>query len=177
MEPETMYSLGRATEITRDEVKFAKFISRLRIKFANLFLKVLESQLILKNIIATDEWVDFKNAIRFKFAEDNYYAELKEQEILQARFGMLRDVMDYINPFYSVEWVQRHILRMTDEDMKQITAQQAKEKNDPRYSMIYSPPEEMGGDIPGDAPAPDANANGGGGTVEPSPDLLSNREK
>lgn len=141
MEPETMYSLGRATEITRDEVKFSKFVNRLRIKFSNLFLKILERQLILKNIIAAEEWNEFRGAIRFKFADDNYYAELKEIEILRERISILRDVSDFVDPYYSHEYVRRHILRQTDEDMKEIDDQREKEKNNPRYDLAVDIPD------------------------------------
>jgi hypothetical protein len=138
LEPETMYSLGRATEISRDEVKFSKFVSRLRIKFSQLFLKVLEKNLILKNIIAADEWPLFKQGIRFKYADDNTWAELKDLEIMRERHGVLRDVIDYVGTYYSHEYVQRHILRMTDEDIKQIQDQKLRERTDPEWQIDQS---------------------------------------
>ncbi len=138
LDPEVQFNLGRATEITRDEVKFAKFINRLRNKFSQLFLKILERQLILKGIITAEEWEEFKDAIRFKYAQDNYYAELKETEILRDRITMLRDIDDYAGKYYSHEWIRRHVLRQTDEDMEEIDEQIQDEMDNPQYN----PPQE-----------------------------------
>ena len=133
LDPEAQFNLGRATEITRDEVKFAKFINRLRNRFAHLFLKVLERQLVLKEIITADEWEEFKAGIRFKFAVDNYYAELKETEILRDRVAMLRDIDDYASKYYSHEWIRRHVLRQTDKEMEEIDDQIQDEAENPQY--------------------------------------------
>lgn len=133
LDPEVQFNLGRATEITRDEVKFAKFITRLRAKFAQLFLKILEKQLILKNIITPEEWDEFKNVIKFKFAQDNYYAELKESEILRDRLSILRDIADFAGMYYSHEYIRRKVLRQTDEDIEEIDEQIMAEQNNPQY--------------------------------------------
>jgi hypothetical protein len=123
LEPETSYSIGRSTEITRDEVKFSKFIERLRMKFSQLFSKILERQLILKGIVTKEEWPAFEKSIRYNYSVDNYFAELKDTEILRDRVSMLRDIDDYVGKYYSVDYVRKHVLRQTDEEVKEIDAQ------------------------------------------------------
>jgi hypothetical protein len=144
LDPEVQFNFGRSTEITRDEVKFAKFISRLRNKFSILFSKILERQLILKGIITPDEWDEIKQNIRFKFSQDNYYAELKESEILRDRMALLRDVDDYVGKYYSHEWIRRKILHQSDEEIEEINDQIANEANDPLYQPQggEAPPEQ-----------------------------------
>ena len=134
LDPDSQFNFGRSTEITRDEVKFAKFISRLRNKFAILFTKVMERQLILKGIITPEEWDDLKQTIRYKFSQDNYYAELKETEILRDRITMLRDIDDYTGKYYSHEWVRRKVLRQSDEEIEEIDEQIADEADNPQYA-------------------------------------------
>lgn len=165
LDPEVQFNLGRATEITRDEVKFAKFINRLRNKFSTLFLKILERQLILKGIITPEDWEEFKDVIRFKFAQDNYYAELKETEILRDRIAMLRDIDDYAGKYYSHEWIRRHVLRQSDEEMEEIDEQIADEQGNPQYMSAEEQQAQQGGegmqDNPdaGAAPPPPPQAN------------------
>lgn len=145
LDPEVQFNLGRATEITRDEVKFAKFINRLRNKFSQLFLKILERQLILKGIITADDWEEFKDAIRFKFAQDNYYAELKETEILRDRIAMLRDIDDFAGKYYSHEWIRRKVLRQSDEEIEEIDEQIQDEMDNPQYNPPQVGDEQGGG--------------------------------
>ena len=133
LDPEVQFNFGRSTEITRDEVKFAKFVNRLRNKFSTLFLKILERQLILKGIITPDEWDEIKQSVRFKFAQDNYYAELKESEILRDRMSILRDVDDYVGKYYSHEWVRRKVLHQSDEEIEEIDGQIMDEMDNPQY--------------------------------------------
>jgi hypothetical protein len=146
LDTETQFGFGRSNEITRDEVKFSKFINRLRNRFATLFTKILEKQLVLKGIITYDEWELLKNQIRYKFSQDNYFAELKETEILRDRITMLRDIDDYAGKYYSHEWIRRHVLRQSDEEIGEIDKQIAKEINNPQYSPQMpeqqAPPEE-----------------------------------
>jgi hypothetical protein len=149
LDPEVQFNFGRATEITRDEVKFAKFVNRLRNKFSILFSKILERQLILKGIITPDEWDDIKQSVRFKFSQDNYYAELKETEILRDRMAILRDVDDYVGKYYSHEYVRRKILHQSDEEIEEINNQIADEANDPQYQPQTQPPAEGGDGSPG----------------------------
>ena len=127
LEPETVYNLGRSTEITRDEIKFAKFIDRLRMKFSQLFTKLLQRQLILKGVVTLEEWPDFARSIRYDYAIDNYFAELKETEILRDRAQMVRDLDDYVGKYYSNEWIRKNVLRQTEEEIKEIDKQIADE--------------------------------------------------
>lgn len=149
LDPEVMFNFGRNAEITRDEVAFSKFIDRLRNKFSALFTKILERQLILKGIITSEDWEMFKDVIKYKFAKDNYYSELKETEILRDRIAMLRDIDDFAGKYYSHEWIRRNVLRQTDEDIEEIDEQIAFEMNIPQYA----PPMEAGGGPPGELPA------------------------
>jgi hypothetical protein len=112
------FSIGRSNEITRDEVKFNKFIVRLRKKFAVLFLESLKVQLVAKNIINIRDWEDLRHGIRFDFLEDNHYAELKDAELLTQRVTLLQQIEPFIGRFYSDEWIKRNLLRMTDDEIE-----------------------------------------------------------
>jgi len=134
LQPDTTYTLGRATEISRDEIKFSKFIFRVRNKFSELFTKMLERQLILKGVCTAEDWKEWKHRIQYKFAIDNYYEELKSTEIMRDRVGLLREVDEYIGKYYSHEYVRRFILQQTEQDMKDIDEQIKGEGDDPRYT-------------------------------------------
>jgi hypothetical protein len=146
LDPEVQFNFGRSSEITRDEVKFAKFVTRLRNKFAILFSKILERQLILKGIITPEEWDGLNQNIRFKFSQDNYYAELKETEILRDRIAMLRDIDDYATKYYSHEWIRRKVLHQSDEEMEEIDEQIADEADNPQYAGDPNQAENAPGD-------------------------------
>jgi len=133
LQPETTFSLGRATEITRDEVKFSKFIMRLRNKFSTLFMKLLERQLILKGICTPEDWKEWEYQIDFKFAIDNYFSEMKQMEMLRDRIALLRDMDEYVGKYFSHEYVRRFILQQTETEVKEIDSQVDSEKKDPRY--------------------------------------------
>ena len=120
METENSFSLGRATEISRDEIKFSKFISRLRSRFSTLFDKVLEKQLILKGIIKPEEWGEIQASLRYDFMQDNYFEELKESEVLRERLGMLRDIDEYVGKYYSADWVRKNVLMMNEDDIEKM---------------------------------------------------------
>lgn len=120
MENETQFNLGRSTEITRDELKFSKFVNRLRIQFSDLFLQLLEKQVLLKGVMTRKEWDDIKADIYFDFLEDNHFTELKDAEILQNRLQLLRDMDEYVGKYYSVKWVRENVLQQTEDDMKEI---------------------------------------------------------
>jgi len=127
LEQESNFSLGRSTEISRDEVKFKKFIDRLRKRFSDIFMQLLKTQLILKGIITRDDWHNWKESITFDFIEDNYFAELKEAEIWRERFDMLATVDEYVGKYVSYEWIRKHVLKQSDEDIKELKAQIADE--------------------------------------------------
>ena len=127
---ETGFNLGRASEISRDELNFQKFIDRLRRKFSNIFYSILRVQLILKGIIKDQEWEQFSQDIRFDFLRDNFFTELKENEILTQRISMLNSIEQYIGKYYSINWVRKNILRQTEDDIakndKEIAGEQSK---------------------------------------------------
>jgi len=115
LEQEQQFSLGRATEISRDELKFQKFIDRLRNRFANLFYDILKKQLILKNVITDDDWNSWKNKVTIDFLRDNHFAELKEAELLRERIQSLDQITNYVGEYFSKEWVQKNVLLFDDE--------------------------------------------------------------
>ena len=132
LEPETMYSFGRVSEITRDELKFSKFIKRLRARFTAIFTSLLEKQLVLKGILTPEEFKEIKNAIRYDFVQDNYFQELKEAEITRERLSTLREVEEHVGTYYSREWVLRNVLRMSEEEMGEMKDQiEAEAKENP----------------------------------------------
>ena len=123
LEPDGQFSLGRGSEISRDEVKFAKFIERLRDRFSHLFDNLLEIQLLLKGVMTRDEWKEMKNDINYDFQRDNYYAEIKEQDVINNRLAVLGVVDAYVGKYYSQEWIRKNILRQTENEIKEIDAQ------------------------------------------------------
>jgi hypothetical protein len=127
LEADNQFTLGRATEISREEVKFKKFIDRLRKRFSDIFMQLLKTQLLLKGIITRDDWYNWKESIAFDFIEDNHFAELKEAEIWRERFDMLATVDEYVGKYVSYEWIRKHVLKQSDEDIKELKAQIADE--------------------------------------------------
>jgi len=120
MEAEQNFSIGRSTEITRDELKFSKFVQRLRKKFSALFHDILRTQLVLTGVIAEDEWEKIKEHIQYDFLQDGHFAELRDTEILRERIEMLGQVEPYVGNFFSKGWVRKHILRQTQEEIDEI---------------------------------------------------------
>ena len=134
LEPEAMFSLGRGSEITREEIKFAKFVDRLRLKFSGLFLKILERQLILKGLCSPEEWDLFQSEIKFKYLQDNRYAELKEQEILLGRMNVLQVMSMFVGRYYSNTWIRKNLLKQADEEIEEIDSEIAKELTMQQYA-------------------------------------------
>jgi len=132
---DALFSLGRATEITRDELKFARFVIRLRAKFTLLFLKMLEKQLVLKGIMTVEDWHKIANLIKFDYAKDNYFTELKNAEITQNRVQLAVSMQEVTGKYYSHEWVRKNVLMQSDEDIKEEDKQIKKEDNsqEPRW--------------------------------------------
>ena len=133
------FNLGRSSEILRDELKFSKFVGRLRKRFANMFSDFLRTQLVLKNIIAPEDWDEISDHIQYDFLYDNQFAELKETELIEGRLGILASIEPYIGKYYSQEWVRRKVLRQSDTEMKELDKQIEKEIKDgiiPDPSMI-----------------------------------------
>lgn len=118
LQPDQNFSLGRTNEITREEIKFNKFIERVRKKFAGLFKDALRIQLIAKGIIRPDEWEEFDNNIRFDFQRDNHFTELKDSEIMMQRMAMLQQIDPYVGKYYSTAWVRKNVLMQTEDEIK-----------------------------------------------------------
>ena len=128
LEQQQGFSLGRTTEITRDELKFSKFVNRLRNKFSILFDDLLRVQLVLKKICTEEEWKEFKEDIWYDFKLDNNFDELKEAELLTNRLTLLQAVDPYVGRYYSKEWVRKNVLQMDDEEIEEIDQQIANEQ-------------------------------------------------
>lgn len=140
------FSLGRATEITRDELKFTKFIQRLRSKFSSLFDDLLRVQLSLKKICSTEEWDEFKEDIWYDFLKDNNFDELKEAELLRNRFELLQMADPFMGRLVSVEWVHKHILQFDDEEIAEILEQMEKENQ----AQAQAEQDQMNAQLPQD---------------------------
>jgi hypothetical protein len=141
LEQESSFTIGRTNEITRDELKFAKFVGRLRKRFSELFHDLLRTQLILKGIITTDDWEEMKEYIQYDYIFDNHFTELKNTELLNDRLNIVNQVEPYLGKYFSVEYVRRQILKQTDDEIEEIDMQIEKEKElgiiqDPNAMMM-----------------------------------------
>ena len=164
------FNLGRSSEILRDELKFAKFVGRLRKRFANMFNDMLKTQLILKNIVTPEDWEQMEDHIQYDFLYDNQFAELKESEMIQGRLGNLAQIEPYIGKYYSTEFVRKRILRQTDQEIEEIDMQI---EDEIQKGIIPNPAETD--PITGE-PLPQEGNGGGGngqdlGDVPQDPDL------
>ena len=134
LEQETQFSLGRSTEISRDEVKFQKFIDRLRKRFSTMFTNILKKQLILKGIITPEDWQSWRNDIQIDFIRDNHFTELKDSELLRERLSTLDQLSQYVGEYFSREWVMKNVMMMSEEDIEtmkdQVEAENAKGGSD-----------------------------------------------
>ena len=139
---DALFSLGRATEVTRDELKFSKFISRLRNKFSMIFNKLLEKQLVLNQIMTIEDWNNISPDVKFDFTKDGYFQELKNAEIMDNRINLARNLQDMIGKYYSQEWLRRNIFQQSDDDIEEQDKQIEEETNsgDPRW---MSPEDKM----------------------------------
>jgi len=117
------FNLGRSSEILRDELKFSKFVGRLRKRFSNMFIDMLKTQCLLKNICTTQDWAMLEEHIQFDYMYDNHFAELKEKELLEGRLSLAQLSEPYLGKYYSVEYLRRKVLRQTDEEIIEIDKQ------------------------------------------------------
>ena len=127
LESESGFNLGKAAEITRDELKFTKFVQRLRKRFTQLFADILKTQLVLKGIITIEDWAKIGAHIQYDYLKDGYFAELKEAEILRERLSLAQEVSPYVGKYYSVDYIRKKVLRQSDDDIIEIDNQIAKE--------------------------------------------------
>ena len=135
LETSTSFSIGRATEITRDELKFSKFVNKLRNRFTELFDDALRVQCILKGVCTEEEWIDFKEHIYYDFIRDNNFSELKDAEILRERLSLLSQIDMYTGRYYSMDWIRRNVLRFSDDEIENID----KEIDDERKNGVPMP--------------------------------------
>ena len=183
------FSLGRVGEISRDEVKFGKFVDRQRQKFSEIFDQALRVQCVLKGICTAEEFDEFKENIYYDFIKDNNFAELKEAELVRERLSLLGSVDPYVGRYYSMEWIQRNVLRLTDEDIKLMQDQIDAEKKaglimDPMQIAQQGQQELMnpdgaggaGGGTGGGAPAPASNPAPQDNAQSPKGDLSLNND-
>ena len=138
LESESSFNVGRSAEITRDEVKFQKFVTRLRKKFSDLFNDLLRTQLVLKGVITLDEWDDMKEHIQYSFIADNYFSEMKEKEVMNERLALLAQMDPYAGKYFSLEYLRRNILRQSDAEFNEIDKQMEAEIE---AGLVVSPAE------------------------------------
>ena len=136
------FNLGRASEISRDELKFTKFVGRLRKKFTELFNDLLRTQLIIKGVISETEWPLIRDSIFYDFLQDGHFAELKNTEMMRERLNLAREVRDYVGKYFSVNYVRRNILKQTESEIKKMDAEIKKEIDD---GIISSPEVQTSG--------------------------------
>jgi len=142
------FNLGRSSEILRDEVKFSKFVGRLRKRFSAMFSDMLRTQLLLKNIITPEDWDIMQEHIQFDFLYDNHFTELKEAELQNERLALLGATEPYIGKYYSQDWVRRKVLRQTDEEIKEqddLISQEIEDGIIPDPADMMLDPEGTGG--------------------------------
>jgi len=128
LEPNQGFSLGRSSEITRDELKFSKFVDRMRSKFSDVFDQALRAQCVLKGICTADEWNEFRGHIYYDFIKDNNFSELKEAELIKERLSLLSQIDQFTGRYFSHTWIQRNVLRLTDDEIAQMQTEMDEEK-------------------------------------------------
>lgn len=142
LQPETMYSFGRGSEITREELKFSKFVRRLRARFSIIFDRCLERQLVLKGIMSPEDWASVRDTVRYDFIKDNFFEELKETEILREKLNTLNEVEPLVGKYFSREWIIKHVLFMSDDEMRQMQKEMDAERMAGYYGEL--PPQDQG---------------------------------
>ena len=147
---ETGFQIGRSDNITRDELKFTKFVQRLRKKFSNLFSDMLKTQLVLKGVIAVEEWPAIKELLQFDYLQDGHFTELKNAELMQNRLDMLGTIESYVGTYFSKEYVRKNILRMSDDEIQEIEDQikdeEGGENGDPETDGMFATNEPSEGE-------------------------------
>ena len=157
---DALFSIGRATEVTRDEVKFSKFVNRLRGRFSHLFTALLEKQLVLKGLMSIEDWQNIAPDIKYDFARDNYFTELKDADVMQNRLQLYSafDQNQLIGKYFSHEYVRKNVFKQSDDQIEEMDEEIAEEEKDPRWNMSQLEPGAdnftQPGDDQGQAPAP-----------------------
>jgi hypothetical protein len=159
LESQSGFTLGRSTEITRDELKFSKFISRLRTKFSILFDELMERQLALKGICSIDEWKQLKETIHYDFLKDNNFMELKEAELMASRLQLMNQIDPYVGTYFSRAWVKKHVLQFDEdgiEKMQKEIEEEQSELSDQSGGVLPSGNMQMQQSLPMQTQAPEA---------------------
>ena len=178
LESDSGFNMGRSAEIQRDEVKFNKFIQRLRKKFSGVFQDILKTQLLLKGIVTPEDWDLLKESIIYDFNDDNHFFELKDAEIFTNRINSLQVVTEYIGTYFSKEWIRKQVLHQTDDEIEEIDAQIEAEKADGDVDPMagtnmggpdsgFGNPEYEFDDDEDETPTPKPNGNGSNGAQRP----------
>lgn len=141
------FNMGRASEISRDELKYSKFIARLRVKFGELLLNFLKVQCLSKQIMSEDDWFKICQKIKLDYATDSYFAESKQAEVYKDRMAIMREVADYSGKFFSDYWIRKNILRQTDEDIAEIDEQIQQEKAEEMAQVQAQEQASVGGEV------------------------------
>jgi hypothetical protein len=163
-----MIGLGRSTEVTRDEVKFMKFITRLRNKFSQIFDLALKTQLVLKGVCTSDEWEEFKEKIYYDYKKDNHFTELQDSELLTSRLQLLAVIDPFLGRYYSGNWVKKNVLRMTDEEVERMDKQMKEEQDQGIGLPVMGGPQEQ---PPSPDEYPPVDNTQDENTESPTPDL------
>lgn len=174
LEQDGTFIFGQGQEISRDEIKFTKFIDRMRQRFNHLFLEALKRQLLLKNIITDEDWDLIEHNIRFDYAKDNYFEQQKQSSVLTDRLNTLNQIMPFVGKYYSNEWVRKHILQQSDEDIEEMDEQSMAEQENPLYQAAT---DESGNPVQGGNAPPAMNTAqgpGGGGFSSTAPTEQAN---
>ena len=165
---ESGFNMGRSSEILRDEVKFSKFVGRMRKRFSHLFSDMLKTQLILKNIITPEDWNIMEDHIQYDYLYDNHFAELKDAELMQERLNLAGAAEPYVGKYYSADYIRRHVLRQTDGEIIEQDEQIEKEIKDGIIPDPNAPVDPATG-MPLDPAAPQINGDMGANPVDPAP--------
>ena len=163
LEQDGSFIFGQGQEISRDEIKFTKFIDRVRMRFNHLFLDSLKIQLLLKNIITDDDWELFETHIKFDYTKDNYFEQQKQSSVMTDRVNLVTQMQPLIGKYYSNEWVRKHILQQSDEEIEEMDEQNMAEQENPLYqSAVDENGNPVAGGTPPPGPAAAQGSNGGG---------------
>lgn len=163
LQSDSGFNMGRSSEITRDELKFAKFVDRLRLRFSHIFWKALEKQLILKRVISLEEADDIRTKIRFEFAHDSYFTELKEVEIQRERMNLLEQIDPFVGKYFDTLWVKRQVLRQDDAQIAEM------QKGMDKDQINGEAPVQGSGSAANDGSWNSASNDGGGGDQPEAP--------
>jgi hypothetical protein len=139
LNPDQSFSLGRSNEVSREEIKFQKFIDRLRSRFNSLFLDLLKVQLVAKGIIKIEEWDDLKQKLVIDYHRDNHFSELKDIDVMNGRLAVLQQLDPFVGKYYSKTWVQKNVLRLTEEEMDDMNDEIGGEATDGTYGPTVTP--------------------------------------